>query len=172
MAQEFTSREMGLLKVASSHKHTVHFYEKDIIPHIEKYLFQSFLSSRNDETIWEYLEEHPKSFWKNINSKELGIKTIIKDYTNAKGIVKLAHYTYNNQYYGSTHSLGKTPVFYQGNFAICRERFNVIYPQNPKELSDFFVVKPIDDDDIPLAQLRRNVVIDDDDIPLAQLRRK
>ena len=88
----------------------------------------------------------------------MGIKTIIKDYTNAKGVTKPAHYTQNNRYYGSTHALGKEPVYYDGKFLINREQFAVIYPENPKTLSDFFIVKPVepeDDDDIPLAQLRR-----------------
>ena len=156
MAQEFTSREKGLLKVASTHKHTVAFYEEEVIPHIEKYLFQSFVDARNDATIWEYLYVHPKLFYKALNSKALGIKTVIKDYTNAKGVTKPAHFTQNNRYYGSTHALGKEPVYFDGNFIIDDRRFAVVYPENPKKFSDFFVPKPtVDEDDIPLSQLRR-----------------
>ena len=97
-----------------------------------------------------------------MNSKGLGIKTVIKDYTNAKGVTKPAHFTQNNKYYGSTHALGKEPVFYDGKFLINREQFAVVYPklEEVRTLSDFFVPKPVepgavDEDDIPLAQLRK-----------------
>ena len=51
-----------------------------------------------------------------INSKELGIKTTIKPYTNKQGKTHLAHFTYNGKYLGKCDLLGNEPIYYDGNF--------------------------------------------------------
>ncbi len=76
-----------------------------------------------EEQIWKYVEKY--SFSIKINSSHFGLKTIIKDYTNAKGETKPAHYTQRGWYYGSIKQLGSEPVFYEGNFEINKTNFKI-----------------------------------------------
>ena len=76
-----------------------------------------------EEKIWDYVKKY--TVYIKINSSLVGLKTIIKNYTNAKGITKPAHFTQNYQYYGSTKQHGDEPVFYDGYFEINKNLFNI-----------------------------------------------
>jgi hypothetical protein len=59
-----------------------------------------------------------KMVWKKMHSSVLGIKTIIKEYTNKQGRSHLAHFTIHGKYIGSCSKLGSEPVEYEGNFRV------------------------------------------------------
>jgi len=82
--------------------------------------------------IWEYVSKHPSSvYWKG-SSHLLGQLTVIKNYTDKKGVSKPAHFSVNNCYVGSINELGDEPMSYTGNFKITDINFNI----NLAELAD------------------------------------
>jgi hypothetical protein len=76
-----------------------------------------------EEQIWRYIDEY--SFSIKINSSYLGLKTVIKDYINAKGETKPSHFTQRGCYYGSIKTYGLEPVFYDGYFEINKNNFTI-----------------------------------------------
>ncbi len=76
-----------------------------------------------EEQIWKYVEKYSLSI--KINSSHFGLKTVIGNYTNAKGESKPAHFTQRGSYYGSTKQYGSEPVFYDGYFEINKDHFNI-----------------------------------------------
>jgi hypothetical protein len=76
-----------------------------------------------EEQIWKYVQKY--SFSIKMNSSHFGLKTIIKDYTNAKGQTKPAHFTQKGCYYGSIKQLGIEPVFYDGYFELNKTNFKI-----------------------------------------------
>ena len=76
-----------------------------------------------EEQIWNYVEKY--ALYIHINSSLVGLKTIIKDYKNAQGETKPAHFTQLYHYYGSTKKLGDEPVFYDGYFEINKNQFDI-----------------------------------------------
>lgn len=91
--------------------------------------------------IWDYIHNNAYSVSKKIDSKELGLKTIINPYTNRDGQTKPAHFTQRGTYYGSIRALGEEPVYYIGWFHIEPSYFKVEITGMEKNVSDFF--KPI-----------------------------
>jgi len=135
MAQQPTAKEMGLLKVASKHKHTV----KNLAIKsrtLENFLVHCLKKDMDEEKLWEYANEYTQ-WWKG-NSKELGVRTTIKPYTNKKGQTHDAHYTENNEYLLPVDKNNPSPMFYNGYFAITKERFMIKQNPDAKELVDFF----------------------------------
>jgi len=51
-----------------------------------------------------------------MNSKDLGITTHIKEYTNQQGKKHMAHFTHNDKYFGPCYKLGSKPIHYEGYF--------------------------------------------------------
>lgn len=83
-----------------------------------------------EEILWDYIDKSKENhiiYFKQCDSKDLNIKTTIGDYTNKKGIVSKAHYTFHNKYFGSCKKLGNNPIYYSGNFRIEKERFDIDY---------------------------------------------
>lgn len=121
-------------------------FNERVLDHTEGALLQAWLELNRvgvDITplVWAYIEKGNFSLFKNIDSKLVGIKTVVKDYTDKKGITKLAHFTQNDKYYGSIKVYGKEPVYYQGNFKVTRYLFKVQVDAQEKTLEDLF--KPI-----------------------------
>ena len=80
--QGFSSRERGLLSVASQHKGSVAFYENTVIPHLEASLVKAWAKHYCEEDIWEYIQEAKWNTYVKIDSAKIGILTTIADYTN------------------------------------------------------------------------------------------
>lgn len=185
--QNFSSRERGLLSVASQHKGSVAFYENTVVPHLEATLVKSWMKHPHtfvlgeEEDIWEYIQEAKWNTYVKIDSAKIGVLTTIADYTNKKHETKPAHFTHNGSYLGSIKQLGDKPISYVGNFRITKEHFEVYYPANPKRVADFFRPKPLAssccpkellDEAVPAPKPKKPVLIDDDNdeepIPVAQ----
>jgi hypothetical protein len=82
--------------------------------------------------IWEFVAKHPAGvYWKG-SSHLLGQLTVIKNYTDKKGVSKPAHFSVHNCYVGSVNELGDEPMSYTGNFKILATKFNL----NLAELAD------------------------------------
>jgi uncharacterized protein with WD repeat len=69
----------------------------------------------------EYIpkDDTPKTTSKKMvkmDSKDLGITTTIKEYTNQQGRKHMAHFTHNGKYYGPCTKYGSKPVYYEGYF--------------------------------------------------------
>lgn len=81
--------------------------------------------------IWDYVESLPASskLYKKVDSSKLGIKTTIGIYKNKQGVESECHYSFNNHYYGSVKKLGKDPVYYEGNFEITKEMFDIDFKE-------------------------------------------
>lgn len=151
--QNFSSRERGLLSVASHHKGTVAFFENTVVPHLEACLVKAWAKAAPfpseaealayEEDIWEYILNAKWNTFVKVDSAKLGIFTTLEPYTNKKGETKPAHFTHNGSYIGSTKQLGDKPVSYTGNFKITPEHFEVYTPENPKRAADFFRPKEL-----------------------------
>ena len=193
--QQFTGREMGLLKCASAKKfHILHLEEKLN----EQYKFMLSLISEGkiaEEDAWRWVKK--TKLTTQVDSSLFGEYTEIKDYERKDGKIVKAHYI-DGVFRGTIHALGNKPVGVMKKYVITRERFNI---QRGGELvSEIFIVKrrrvllcgdcndpECDglDCDIPEGNVRSMVfqrpsakplepgsVDDDDDVPLAQLRRR
>jgi len=166
--QNFSSRERGLLSVASQHKGTVGFYENTVVPHLEATLVKAWKNTLAlpVEDIWEYIQEAKWNTYVKIDSAKIGVLTTIADYTNKKHETKPAHFTQNGSYIGSIKQLGDKPVSYMGNFRITKEHFEVYEPANPKRATDFFRPKEIavccSEEPLPVPKRKKPVLIDDD----------
>lgn len=136
--ENFSSKERGLLSVASRHKGTVAFFETRVVPHLEESLAKMYAKHYCEEDLWNYIRDAEWNTYVEMNSAELGLLTTIKDYTNLKGETKPAHFNHNGTYVGSTKKLGNEPVGYVGHFRITEEYFEAYLPENPKRLTDFF----------------------------------
>lgn len=158
----FSSRERGLLSVASQHKGSVFFFENTVIPHLEASLVKAWAKHADEEDIWNYIQQARWNNYVKIDSAKIGILTTIKDYTNKKFETKPAHFTYNGDYLGSIKKLGDKPISYMGNFHITKEHFEVYLPKNPKRIADFFRPKPVVSSEEVSAPRKKPVLIDDD----------
>jgi hypothetical protein len=76
--------------------------------------------------VWEFIENSPTTYWaEGMLSTEVGLLTMIDDYTNKQGQTTKAHFTDNGRYYGSVKQYGEVPIPYKGNFKISRNLFRV-----------------------------------------------
>jgi hypothetical protein len=178
--QNFSSRERGLLSVASHHKGTVGFYENTVVPHLEATLVKAWKKNADEEDIWEFIQNAKWNTFVKVDSAKLGILTTLEPYTNKKGETKPAHFTHNGNYIGSIKQLGDKPVSYEGHFRITKEHFEVYMPENPKRATDFFRPKEIavccSEEPLPVPKRKKPVLIDDDNdeepIPVPQPKMK
>jgi hypothetical protein len=101
--------------------------------------------------------------WKTMDSGVFGITSIIKDYTNKKGITFKAHFTIHDKFLRKATENEK-PISYIGNFRVCKEAFQIdmdkmeeivglcMEPDSEEiEVDELFMCK--DTDDIPLEYL-------------------
>jgi hypothetical protein len=136
--ENFSSKERGLLSVASRHKSTVGYFKEKVVPYIEAGLVKAWKKNFCEEDVWDYIENASWGAWVKIHSSSLRIFTTIADYTNKKGETKLAHFTENGTYFGSIKQCGDKPVGYNGHFEIKKEHFEAYLPKDPKCITDFF----------------------------------
>jgi hypothetical protein len=75
--------------------------------------------------IWSWINENPECvYWKG-DSHLVGQLSVIKPYTDKKGVTKPAHFSVNDKYIGSCKCLGNKPVSYTCYYKISQENFNL-----------------------------------------------
>jgi hypothetical protein len=140
--QQPTDKEMGLLKVASKHKHTAQYLGVKA-QKLENFLVHCLKKEMDEEKLWEFANTYTQ-WWKG-DSEKLGVLTTIKPYTKKTGKKETydAHYTENGEFLFPVDKTNPVPCSYRGYFRITQERFFV--KQNPEALSlpDFFEPKPL-----------------------------
>jgi hypothetical protein len=101
--------------------------------------------------VWYYLKSIEKIYW-NGNSRFLGIKTTIENYTMKQGPRKgktiRAHFNYYGHFIQEAKK-GAVPSFYTGDFIITEEKFDIDY----KNLEDYDIMD-IEQIFTPKKQLR------------------
>jgi hypothetical protein len=106
---------------------------------MEQFFVKSIVASKNTDLLLEYVKDNivHKSLK---DSSVLGVLSIIKPYTNAKGVSHLAHYSIYDNYIAPVSKMGAEPTGYQGMFAINKhlDKFRIVFPQNATEISDLF----------------------------------
>jgi hypothetical protein len=149
--QQFTSREMGLLKCASAKKFHIALLEQKLN---DQHKFMLSLISEGkiaEEDAWRWVKK--TKLTTQVDSSLFGEYTEIKDYERKDGKIVKAHYIDDDRFCGTLHQLGNKPVGVMKTYVITRRRFNI---QRGKEGEIFVpIVVKLDDDDVPLAQLRR-----------------
>lgn len=76
------------------------------------------MSSVSKKVFNDSTESNSGLVWKKMNSSVLGVKTIIKEYTNKQGRTHLAHFTIHGKYMGPCSKLGTEPIEYEGYFQV------------------------------------------------------
>jgi hypothetical protein len=149
-AQEFSSREKGLLKVASNKKwENVRLENK--LEADQQFILSLIAKGRSTEDdVWEWVSIN--KFCLMVMSDVFGEYTDIQDYTKKDGSIIKAHF-WGNIFRGTLKQLGDKPVGVLAKFRITREKFT--YKAGGSTLEELFIPVGIDDDDIPLSQLRR-----------------
>lgn len=119
-----------------------------------------------DDIVWSHFKSLPdesKPYYRG-NSEFLGIKSVIKPYTNKKGITFDAHHTVNGKYIDSTKKLGDKPVYYDGYFKISKDKFMINEQAilkceylDPNNLLGF-IFKPIE-----IVELEETDLVDSDE---------
>ena len=133
-------------------------------------MFVLMCADHDANRLFDILEVMP--VWKSMDSSVFGITSVIKDYTNKKGITFKAHYTINGKFLKKVNSKFQTsdgqnssePMSYIGNFRVCKKLFQIdmdkldeivgmYMDENDDDInfSDVFVCK--DMDDMPLEYL-------------------
>jgi hypothetical protein len=77
--------------------------------------------------IWGHISDQTGygRVWFKCMSAEVGIRSVIKPYTNDKGITHQAHFSANDKYIGSVSKLGDRPISYDGNFLVNQRDFHL-----------------------------------------------
>jgi hypothetical protein len=119
-----SSKEMGLLKVASYHKVRGNNLAERVTS-AEKCILKMCIKMRQgyDVMVWEYVKDH-WAYWRG-NSSSVGVVSTIGDYTNLKGERFPAHWTDNREYLYRADAPNDTPITYDGYFHITPERFRI-----------------------------------------------
>lgn len=147
---DFTSREKGLLKVASNKKWENWRLEEKLK---EAQSFVMSLISRgklDEEEVWNWMSI--MKFQIKVESKLFGEFSTISDYEKKGGKIIKAHF-FRDYYHGSIHCLGNKPVSVLAWYKIKKERF--IYVPGGRTLEELFVPIEIDEEDLPLSQLKK-----------------
>lgn len=124
-------------------------------------MFILMCADHDPQRLFDMLDAMP--VWKPMDSSVFGITTIIKDYTNKKGITFKAHFTINGKFLKKAGD--DKPISYIGNFRVCKALFQIdmdkldeivgIYMSCDEEedvnISELFTLK--DADDFPLEYL-------------------
>jgi len=105
------------------------------------------------ETMW---------VWKYLPSSAFGVTSVVKDYTNKKGVTFKAHFTHNGKFLRKASDDGRG-IVYNGNFRVMKGAFDLdnafadelyekcedkTYKVTSSDISKLFKVK--DEDDMPL----------------------
>lgn len=130
-------------------------------------LFESWQSFKpNESSVWKIVESLGLAV--RINSKLIGVKTDIDEYTNKSGKKHMAHYTHNGMYLRPVDmekAGDDKPMYYVGTFWIKVENFKFVYnPKKAKCIEDYFVpFRPrIVTPPQPLLPIGTCIIVDDD----------
>jgi hypothetical protein len=114
------------LKAQISKEHSRYLWEKEYTGYVYKALFKAWAKTNDVDAVWEFLENNERIIYVKLNSKELGIKTKIKEYTTKTGRKFMAHYTINGKYLKAVKKDDEEEDrYYTGFFPICREYFDI-----------------------------------------------
>jgi len=139
MAQQLSTKEMGLLKVAASHKRSA-ISASEALQRAEKTIIAlAKLSWDPERAMWDYVES--VFHWWNGDSARLGVYTTIGDWTLKNGKVIRAHLTEHGSFIHRATEEGEysKPISYNGNFHIQRARFRFSMNEHGTHIADFFV---------------------------------
>jgi hypothetical protein len=146
--EDFTSRERGLLKVASNKKWENMKLESKLEKD-QQFILSLIVKGRlTEEDIWEWVEIN--KFCVILDSTVFGERTTIQDYVKKDWSIVQAHF-FRECFRGTLKQLGTNPVGVQAKYRITRDRFT--YQVGGTTLETLF--RPVDEDDIPLARLAR-----------------
>lgn len=108
------------------------FYLKLAMSQSVKYWKAIFEDTEEEELakkVWKFLDKMNSQrmplYIPVDNSKDCGIYTSIKNYTNKQNKTHAAHFTVNNHYLGSVKKLGTKPISYSGNIPVTPNYFAV-----------------------------------------------
>jgi hypothetical protein len=137
---EFTAREASLLIIAGQKKHTIEKLE-EALAYQDSFMVKMVIEGKmNCIELRKYLMEHPLTINVYVESKCLGLTTVIKEYTNKNGVTSLAHFSHHDKYLGSVKAMGNKPISYKGYFSFKKygHLLKYMYNKEAKLLSDFF----------------------------------
>jgi hypothetical protein len=136
--QQHTTKEMGLLKVAASHKRTAISATEGLQRAEKVIVILAKTSADPEKVVWEYVES--VFHWWHGDSARLGVLTTIGDWKLKNGKVIRAHMTEHGNFYRRAEETGEfsKPVPYVGNFHIQRARFQFVMDEQAKTIADFF----------------------------------
>lgn len=81
------------------------------------------MSTRDaSDAVYEYCMKK-RVYMMHIDSFTVGEKSVIKEYTNKKGVKHMAHHTDRGKYLAPVTKLGAVPIYFQGNFLITPKHF-------------------------------------------------
>jgi len=110
------------------------------------FLIEMIYKHKDTEKLTEIVEQY--HFMIKEDSKQFGIKTVIKDYIykqgKNKGKVVQAHYTINNKFLEIVKEKNTEPKYYVGNFSYWRVKdyYEIYFPEAcPQTLCGFFKLK-------------------------------
>jgi len=132
------------LKAQISKEHGRYLWEKEYTGYVYKALFKSWAKTNDVDAVWEFLENNERTICVRWNSKELGIKTKIREYTTKTGRKFMAHYTINGKYLKAVKKDDdEEDRYYIGFFPISREYFDIDFKLNSEyiQFSDFLKPK-------------------------------
>ncbi len=114
------------LKAQISKEHSRYLWEKEYTGYVYKALFKAWAKTNDVDAVWEFLENNERTLCVRWNSKDLGIKTQIKEYTTKTGRKFMAHYTINGKYLKAVRKDDdEEDRYYIGFFPISREYFEI-----------------------------------------------
>jgi hypothetical protein len=140
------------LKAQISKEHSRYLWEKEYTGYVYKALFKAWAKTIDVDAVWEFLDENERTICVRWNSKELGIKTQIKEYTTKTGRKFMAHYTINGKYLKTVKKDDdEEDRYYTGFFPISREYFDIDFKLKTElnQFSDF--LKPKKQNKQPVA---------------------
>lgn len=131
------------LKSQISKEHSKYLCEKEYTGLIFTALFKAWAKSNDVDAVWDFIESGKRSISVKWNSKLLGIKTEIKDYTTKTGRVFKAHYTINGKYLRCVRKDDDDEDrYYTGYFKICRQYFDIDFTLNTEHTLFSHFLKP------------------------------
>ena len=131
------------LKSQISKEHSKYLCEKEYSGIIFTALFKAWAKYNDVDAVWDFIESGERSISVKWNSKLLGIKTEIKDYTTKTGRVFKAHYTINGKYLRCVRKDDDDEDrYYTGYFKICRQYFDIDFTLNTEHTLFSHFLKP------------------------------
>lgn len=128
------------LKAQIRKEHNRYLWEQEYTGYVYKALFKAWAKTNDIDAVWEFLENNERMLCVKWNSKDLGIKTQIKEYTTKTGRKFMAHYTINGKYLKPVRKDDEEEDrYYTGFFPICRKYFDIDFNKSSEynRFSDF-----------------------------------